>query len=404
MLPQQPTANPNFAMFAQMAQGGQGMPQGAPPMPPQMQQPPMQPPPGAPPMASPSMPAGARGGSGGPASRFTPEELGALGRFGDTLVAHLTPGEITIPIPLQTPKVLATIKKAAEDKGADPQKLVAGSPQSSVNPQTGIAEYNFMSAFLPIALGLAGTALAPGVGTALGSSLGAAATGAIGGGLGTTLGGLLTGQKPLQAGLSGLGAGAGGYLLGNLMSPAASAAGETAGNAGAQGAAQSANNAGLGASTLSGGAYSPGSAITGADKGFMSQAFQNAGGGFMPGQNVANGGFGGPGMSNFSNLWGNLPQGMTLNPASMAGSAIGSQIGSSLGAPQKPIQPVKPSGFNDRMTPVGDLPSWQEQLGNNTYKGPNPTFAGFDPLSSDPTRSTGFNFYPIQPPQIPRIG
>lgn len=387
MIPQSPQMNQNMAMFAQMAgqpQGG-GQPQMQPPpqMPPQMPQQmlqlpaPAQTPPGGAPMGSPTMQAPLAAQGGQPASRFTPQELAGLGRYGDTLVAHLTPGEITVPKPLQTPKVLATIKKAAEAKGADPQKLIAGSPESSINPQTGVAEYNFMSAFLPAALGLAGSMIVPGLGMALSPML----AGAIGAGGGTALGGLLSGQSPLQAGLSGLGAGAGGYMLGNLFNPASSTATGATGAA-AQGAAQSANQAGLAAPTLSSFNNIPGA---------LNSSFEG-----LPGAVAA------PPASNFSNLWGNLPKGMSLNAPSMIGSTVGGQIGSALGAPAPITSAPKPSGFNDHMTPVDQLPSWQDQLGQNSYKGPYAQYNGFDPMSSDPSKSTGYNFYPVPMPQIPR--
>lgn len=385
MISQPQQANPNMAMFAQMAQQGApgmggGMPQQQPPqMPPQqMQRPPApaQMPPGAPP-APPGMPPQPPQ-SGGAAPRFTPEELAALGRFGDTIVAHLTPGEVTVPLPLQTPKVLATIKKAAEDKGADPQKLVAGAPESTINPQTGLAEYNFMSAFLPMALGLAGAAAAPFTG---GASLGlsSAAMAGIGGGLGTAAGGLLTGQKPLQAGLSGLGAGLGGYALGSLFNPAAEV-GKAAATAGGQGVAQGATQAASQAAT---------SAIPNMSSIPASGLPSLAG---NAGQQAAN---------SMSNLWGALPNGMSFDPATSIGSAIGGRVGSMMGAPQRPMSAPRPNGFDDHMTPVDQLPSWQEQLGQSSYKGPFPQYNGFDPLSSNPAQSTGYNFYPI-PPQIPR--
>lgn len=407
MIPQQ-AQNPNLAMFGQMAQGGPagmpgnpaamgggqpgmpqgGMPQGIPPQMMQMinqmmmqQQPPQLPAPGqtpqgAAPMGSPTMQPPA--GQGQPTSRFSPQELAALGRFGDTVVAHLTPGEITVPKPLQTAKVLATIKKAAESKGADPKKLVAGSPQSSINPATGAPEYNFLSAFLPAALGIAGSVAMPWLAPAFaaGSPL---LAGAIGSGAGTALGGLLSGNSPLQAGLSGLGAGVGGYALGNLFGPATNAATGAAGGAGQQVASQSANQAGLAATTLNRPAVD--AALT------QSLASPASTGMMASGQ---------PGMSN---LWGLAPNGVNL--AQSAGSMIGSQIGSALGAPTPTTGPAKPPGFDDHMPSVGQLPSWQQQLGQNNYQGPYMDYTGFDPLSSNPAQSTGFNFYPIPHPQIP---
>ena len=45
--------------------------------------------------------------------RLTPSEMAALGRGGDTLVAHLTPGELTVPPQLQSPQLIAALQAAA---------------------------------------------------------------------------------------------------------------------------------------------------------------------------------------------------------------------------------------------------------------------------------------------------
>jgi hypothetical protein len=109
--------------------------------------------------------------------------MGKLGRFGDTIVAHLTPGEITIPIQLQSPSVLKAIREEFARVKVDPSKFVAGSPTGSHNPQTGAQEFSFLGGFMPSILGLlggaAGSMVAPGVGTAIGAGLGSGAGEAI---------------------------------------------------------------------------------------------------------------------------------------------------------------------------------------------------------------------------------
>jgi len=115
------------------------------------------------------------------------QQISKMGRGGDTLLAHLTPGEMEVPKEVQTPKVLATLKQAYESKGVSPQQFTAGSPQSSMNPQTGLPEYNFMSAFLPAALGIAGSFAMPWLAPEFAAASPALA-GAIGGGAGTGLG------------------------------------------------------------------------------------------------------------------------------------------------------------------------------------------------------------------------
>jgi len=195
--------NQNLAMFGQMA--GQGAP-----MPPPQQAPgaPMG---GArPPMPAPlppgGGPAGASAAAPGGSKRYTPQEMAALGRFGDQIVAHLTPGEIEVPPEVQSPKVLATLKTAFNKNHVDISQFTAGSQNSSHNPNTGAPEYSFWSALLPI-LGATG-------GFFLGGPMGAAAGGALGGGIG---GGVVD-KGGLQGGLLGAAlGGAGGYFGGEFL-------------------------------------------------------------------------------------------------------------------------------------------------------------------------------------------
>ena len=105
--------------------------------------------------------------------------IAAEGRNGDTLLAHITPGE------------------------AQMLKRMGGS--GGINPTTGLPEFfkfnlgSILSAILPIALSV----IAPGIGTAIGGLLGvgsAAGAGIFGAGMS-----LLTGKNPLVAALTGLG-------------------------------------------------------------------------------------------------------------------------------------------------------------------------------------------------------
>lgn len=318
------------------------------------------------------------------------KQVAGMGRNGDTTLAHLTPGEKTIPPEIQTPKVLSTLNKAYKDKGVSPEQFTVGSPQSSVNPATGLNEYNFMSAFLPIAMGLAGSFLLPGVGTALGASAGAAggaaagagaggllgglsplALSSIGGGLGTTAGGLLSGQDPLQAGLSGALGGLGGYGLGSLMGSAAPAAATAASSGGAQAGNSLAGMSAGGQQLASGLPRIPG----------MAASMGNVGPTVANSANIV------PDAGKFLNpewtkMGGFLKDG--FNPMQAAGSVAGSAFGNYLGAPPKPYTPPRPSGFNDKMRPVGSLPPWNEQLGQNTYNGPTPNFSGYNPATNYP--------------------
>lgn len=391
----QPQQNPNIQAFLQMLQqqgfspqsnltnGGMSMPQQGmqpqqqSPMQPQLQtQQPQQMQPGGQPQIPPQMmdqllkiqqlqqlmkqnPQMQRPQQGGQPqpqgqNRFTPQELGALGRMGDTTVAHLTPGEIAVPPQVQTPKVLATLKHAFHQKGAQPQNFVAGSPTSSHNPSTGMPEYNFWSSILPIALGGLGSMfLGPEVAALMGTS--ALGGSAIAGGLGTTLGGLIGGQDPLQAGLTGLGSGAGGYALGSLFGPASNAASSAANST-----ADSTRASAAQINPMSGGM----SQVPSQSAAFQDVAAGDAIPGLTTGQRVGSG----------------------------IGSAIGGNLAQSIFTPNATGTSSLP-GFNTPYKNASQLPSWQQQLGQNSYNGPRANFTGYNPSSNYPA---AFNFFPQQ--------
>jgi hypothetical protein len=115
-------------------------------------------------------------------------ELANRGRYGDTTLVHMTPGEV---------------------------QGLASLGQLTINPDTGLPEAFNMKSLLPIIGGIAGSFLLPGIGTALGAgSLGATAIGA---GLGTAAGGLLAGQSLGEAALGGVMSGAMSFGIGSLM-------------------------------------------------------------------------------------------------------------------------------------------------------------------------------------------
>lgn len=127
--------------------------------------------------------------------------IAAEGRNGDTILAHINPGEARM------------------------LKRMGGS--GSINPTTGLPEFfkfNFgsiLAAIAPIALSF----IAPGIGTWIGSAiagsgglglgLGAAATSALGAGVLGAGASLLGGAKPLNALMSGALSGLGSYALGS---------------------------------------------------------------------------------------------------------------------------------------------------------------------------------------------
>jgi hypothetical protein len=65
--------------------------------------------------------------------------VAAQGRGGDTAIAHLTPGEMVIPKRLQTPEVMAALKRAA---GGSLARLQVGHPANRLNPRTGAPEFD----------------------------------------------------------------------------------------------------------------------------------------------------------------------------------------------------------------------------------------------------------------------
>lgn len=256
------------------------------------------------------------------------QQMAGQGVGGDNMTAHLTSGEIVIPPEVQTPKVLAIINQAFKQKGVSPAQFTAGSPQASQNPSTGAQQFNFLSAFLPIALSMAGNAIAPGVGSALGAAgmpLGAGMSSMLPyllGAGGAALGSKLSGGTGQQALMAGLGAGVGGWGAGKLFG--GGAAGATGGApAQASGAAAGPVSAGMSATSPQAGSV------------MYPQGF-------------------GPAASQPSALMQNLPQ--------TIGMGLGAAGGHMMGAPIPPVNGL-PANFHNPMTPQNQLPSASQYLG-----------------------------------------
>lgn len=142
------------------------------------------------------------------------EDAANEGRGTDTVLAHMSLGELVIPRAfLDDPEVMTALQKIFEAGGANMAEFTVGDPANKINPETGHPEFFFkglkkiFKAAAPIALSY----FAPGLGTAIGGALGAGASFApiVGGaalGAGTSA---LTGGKALQGALLG---GAGGAL------------------------------------------------------------------------------------------------------------------------------------------------------------------------------------------------
>ena len=73
--------------------------------------------------------------------------MGAMGRKGDSLIAHLTPGDVIIPrdIILENPEFLTKFKKAMQTNQSDYRTHIAGSGYENYNPETGAPEFGWLS-------------------------------------------------------------------------------------------------------------------------------------------------------------------------------------------------------------------------------------------------------------------
>ena len=82
-----------------------------------------------------------------------------MGRYGDTRMAHVAPGEMIVPrqVMKNNPKMAQGIASAISSEGIDPRRYMVGTPQNSINPNTGQPE--FFNPFQAV-MSFAGKALA----------------------------------------------------------------------------------------------------------------------------------------------------------------------------------------------------------------------------------------------------
>lgn len=91
--------------------------------------------------------------------------LAAKGRGGDTMMAHVTPGEVMIPPQLQTPDIKKVLADLFSNHGKSIEQYQVGSGKDSVNPNTGHPEYSWWTSIrdaLEGAATLAGNYFLPG--------------------------------------------------------------------------------------------------------------------------------------------------------------------------------------------------------------------------------------------------
>lgn len=107
--------------------------------------------------------------------------LSNQGRYGDQVMGHLAPGEIVIPKKLaQDPELLKTLQEVYNKFGVDMNQYTVGNEANSINPNTGIMEFGFLS---DLWKGIKKNAPTIGhiVGFAFGGPIGATIGGAVGG-------------------------------------------------------------------------------------------------------------------------------------------------------------------------------------------------------------------------------
>ena len=71
------------------------------------------------------------------------QNMANMGRYGDSQMAHVAPGEMVVPrqIMQNRPEVAQGIAAAFADEGVDPRRYTVGSPNNSINPNTGQPEF-----------------------------------------------------------------------------------------------------------------------------------------------------------------------------------------------------------------------------------------------------------------------
>ena len=127
-------------------------------------------------------------------------ELAAQGRNGDSVLAHLTPGEVVLPAEMfDDPQFEATVESRFNELDLDPERYVVGMGIASLNANTGLEEFflkkigkffkKVVKKVAPIAGPLAnfipggGPLVAAGIGAATNLAAGKGLKGAIAGGL-----------------------------------------------------------------------------------------------------------------------------------------------------------------------------------------------------------------------------
>ena len=80
------------------------------------------------------------------------EQMAAMGREGDNMLAHLESGELVIPRRFleENEEFKSYVMAFFDGQGVDPDRYIAGSDANSINPETGVAEFFFKKIFKKI--------------------------------------------------------------------------------------------------------------------------------------------------------------------------------------------------------------------------------------------------------------
>lgn len=142
--------------------------------------------------------------------------LASQGRYGDQMIAHVAPGEVILPKKLiADPELKKQLEELYEKFGVSLDQYTVGNEANSINPNTGIMEFGFLS---DLWRGIKKNAPTIGhiVGFALGGPIGAGIGGAIGGAVKEGDVGYALKQGATGFGLASIAQGAG--LTGGTMS------------------------------------------------------------------------------------------------------------------------------------------------------------------------------------------
>ncbi len=118
------------------------------------------------------------------------DAMASTGRKGDTMMAHVTPGDYVIPkdILVQHPDFLVKLKKVMSDENEDYRSHMVGSGFENINPETGSPEFGFGKKFKNFA-GTMGQAVGGLTGSKFFGRAAAIGTGLVTGGFSGAMGG-----------------------------------------------------------------------------------------------------------------------------------------------------------------------------------------------------------------------